>query len=89
MDMSKLSLLPTDVLREMNKAVVAILNSRRANETWDKARQFRVGQVVQFRDKKGATRKITIDRINTKSVSGIEVGGYMSWRVHPSLLSAV
>jgi hypothetical protein len=89
MDMSKLNALSTEQLRVLNRAVVGILNTRNSNEAFEKSRQFRIGQTVQFRDKKGGVRKIVIERINTKSVSGLEVGGYMTWRVHPNLLSAV
>lgn len=87
MDMSRLSSFSTEQLRNLNRAVCDEIRTRLANESYERACKFRVGQVVQFRDKQGKTRLIKVERINVKSVSGKEVGGYMNWRVHPSLIS--
>ncbi len=89
MDTSKLNSLTTGQLRMINNAICDLLRSRSASESFEKTRKFQIGQNVQFQDKKGITRKINIDRVNMKSVSGIEIGGFAKWRVHPSFISAL
>lgn len=93
--LAQLNAMNEEDLRRLNSMVVGVIRDKSANKAWESARRFIIGQTVQFRDKQGRLRKMTIDRINTKSISGTETeanpitGRRGTWRVHPELLSAV
>jgi 23S rRNA-/tRNA-specific pseudouridylate synthase len=93
MDMSALNGMSTEALRQLNQMVVGVLRQRYAQQSWEKARNFSVGQMVQFKDKYGRPVTMRVERINTKTVSGVatnpETGRKTNWRVAPSYLSAV
>jgi hypothetical protein len=92
MDMSKLrtvfQALTADQLRQANRELVHILRFKDAQEQQAAARQFNVGDVVEFQSK-GRMVRIRVDRFNTKSLSGTVVGGLATWRVAPSLCHRV
>lgn len=93
MDMSRLNSMSTESLRQLNNMVVGVLRQRSAQEAFDQGRQFRIGQMVKFKDRYGRPVTMQIERINTKTISGIArdavTGRKTNWRVHPSFLSPV
>lgn len=96
MDVSKLSLLSDDALRTLNNAVVQILRQRQTAKQREAANQLHFGGIASFYSRKdGKTIKIRVDRMNLKTVSGTEVDPIThkptsrTWRVSPSLLTAV
>lgn len=65
---------------------------RQTRKTMLAANQFRVGDLVSFRAKSGARVIIMVAKVNTKTLSGVEVdpttriaNKLRSWRVTPTL----
>lgn len=90
-DMEKLRMMPESALRELNNAVVTILNEKLRRKTALAASAFAPGDHVCFYDRRNV-RVVTmqVTRINAKTVSGFEVGRpSTTWRVSPSMLSHV
>lgn len=94
-DFTVLNSMTTEELRSLNSRVVAMIRDRQDREAWRKARSFAPGQIVQFKDKLGYVRKMRVQRVNVKTVSGFELdsGGspmlFKQWRVSPQFLTAV
>jgi hypothetical protein len=74
-------------LRQFNQVLVAQINASTRARQAAATRSFNVGQVVKFNDRGGVERKMRIDRINVKTVSGVDLSSGMNWRVSPSFLS--
>lgn len=89
---SHLNGMSNEALRSLNRMVVDVLRQRQTAEAFEKSRQFRIGQMVKFSDKYGRPVTMRIERINTKTVSGVVecpiTKRKTNWRVHPSFLSA-
>lgn len=47
------------------------------------------GSVVSFKDRNGAVRMMTIDRVNGKTYGGVELNTKRSWRVSKALCTPV
>lgn len=89
MDLSKLEQMTTDALRAIRDKCDAVLTTRVDN-------QLRSGSIASFRDRDGSTRYLRVNRVNDKSVSGVECDpktfGAISttrWRVGRSLLTVI
>ena len=78
----------TDELRELNRKIVAELKKRNRQETREKVANFKVGQKVKFKDRKGLAHMGVVKKINIKTVS-VDEGGFQGWKVHPNFLTAV
>lgn len=83
MDTSKLAMVSTENLMEMQKTIETILDSRLDTEP-------RRGRTATFVGSDGLNRTIIIERINGKTVSGVELAGSVKpgskWRVGKSVL---
>jgi hypothetical protein len=82
-----------DVLTELNREVVGLINEKIRNQERLKMRQFNCDDIVWFEDKNDVTRCICIDTLNEKTVSGHELDAngktlkpFKNWRVAPSFL---
>jgi len=89
MDLSKLELMTTDALRAIRDKCEAVLTTRVDN-------QLRSGSIASFKDRDGSIRYLRVNRVNGKSVSGVECDpttyGAISttrWRVGRSLLTVI
>lgn len=82
----KLMQASTESLLNMKANIELILASRLDTE-------LRRGRIATFDDGNGVTRKIRIDRINDKTVSGVETGDSLNpggkWRVGKGFLKVV
>lgn len=82
----KLMQASTESLLNMKTNIELILASRLDTE-------LRRGRIATFDDGNGVTRKIRIDRINDKTVSGVETGDSLNpggkWRVGKNFLKVV
>jgi len=82
----KLAQASTENLLKLKGSIETILASRLDTE-------LRRGRIATFSDGKGNTRKIRIDRINDKTVSGVETGDSLNpggkWRVDKGFLKVV
>lgn len=87
MDLNVLNKISTEGLKKMQAHIEAVLASRLDTT-------LRIGRLATFEDsREGTTRTIVIERINGKSVSGVETGSSvkpgMKWRVSKTLLKVV
>jgi len=82
MDLSKLALLSTEALQQMQEAIKGVLAARLDTTP-------RPGRRATF-EYQGVVRTVTIDRVNPKTVSCTETGGSVSpgkrWKVGHSFL---
>jgi hypothetical protein len=82
-----------DQLRLVNRMVVDQIREAQRRKARSLLVNLSTGQKVWFYDKRGRKITMEIDRINEKTVSGREIlpdgeRGFVTWRVHPSLLHA-
>ena len=70
---------------ELN-TLIALVRDRQRSIQLEVGRNFNVGDLVSFNDKRGARITGNITKINRKSIK-VDTGGYI-WNVSPSLLTA-
>lgn len=79
-------------LRDLNAVIVNAIRERHTRKQQEAAMQFHVGDTVEFRSGKNpfnsSVVRITIDRVNTKSLSGHTPQGGR-WKVAPTLCTKV
>lgn len=77
-------------LRQLNSEVVQMIRANHARKMQTAARQFYVGDLVEFVDKNGAKHRMRIERINAKtmSVKGVD-NPRLQGRVSPTLCRLV
>lgn len=83
MELSSLERLSTSTLRKMQEAIKDILAARLDTDP-------RPGRLATFDDGQGNVRSISIERVNPKTVSGVELGSSLTpgkrWRVSRCVL---
>jgi len=75
-----------DDLRELNSFVVKCINEKAKERATAKLQEFRIGEVVSFRNKRGVWVAGTIRTINEKTVSLDTCTDGNKWRVHAAHL---
>jgi hypothetical protein len=84
-------------LREVNRLACARINELHRVKAHEALRKFAVGDLVEFTSDKLARKvRMRVDRINGKSLSGLEVGAGLpsdriggKWRASPHLCRLV
>lgn len=83
-------------LRMLNNAIVGQIRHAANLKQIAAGSKFGIGQNVKFTDKRGRTVVISIEKINAKSIKGVELtpDGRIErfaqrWTVSPSLCSAI
>lgn len=84
-------------LREVNRLACARINELHRAKTHDALRKFNTGDLVEFTSDRDARKvRMRVDRINSKSISGVEVNaGHpgqrvgCKWRASPHLCRLV
>ncbi len=71
--MKSISEMSLNVLTELNREVVGLINHKIRNQERSMMRQFNCDDVVWFEDKNNVTLCICIDTLNEKTVSGHEL----------------
>lgn len=74
----------TDEIHKLNRMIREQFN----HLTRQKTREFRVGEEVTFKTKRGPIMKGTVTKINRKTI-GVLTDTHMDYRVSPSLLKKV
>lgn len=86
--MKDLQNMSRDDLVELNHMVVDIIKTMDSQKARGKVREFSMGDVVEFKTKKGAVVKGSVVNINRKTVDVREKPGKV-WRVTATLVSKV
>jgi hypothetical protein len=82
--------LTVDELRDLNSYVVAKVNEYSRKRQIEASKQFRIGDIISFRAKKRFKPVIiTVERINPKTLSGMEIDSTIRWNVNPTLCKKV
>jgi post-segregation antitoxin (ccd killing protein) len=83
----KLRELSVDTLRALNTAVCAELRHRSARRQREAMAEYRVGEEVEFDDKRGRPTRATVLAFNRKTMTIREVGNPLQrWRISPTLV---
>lgn len=87
-----LGLLSEAELRTLNTAVCERIRAANRAKTQEQMSAFYVGDLVEFHDRTGECVRVRVERLNVKTMSGVEIDGPRkgrNWRVHPSFCRLV
>jgi len=68
-------------------AMIKEINARRSVVQKQIGNKFTVGQMVEFKTKKGVVERGEVEKINSKTIS-VRTAPLVRWRVSPTLLRA-